>query len=442
MHNKLLFVVFALLLQVPNIFAQEEGPATAELTFVVDDAERVEISIAGDEISDIVTGSNTVEVAQWSNVMIAPRADCVLKSVVDSQGNELAIANDGSVTFMVYETIPETYTITSEKLSDVSFTINVDDPSKVAIVDKNYMPISGLIAGENILEMSPLNFPLSIGAASYGQEVYQVLFDGEEVSSYYGSYSVTPVEGSIITINANFPDIECSVDFTYPEGILEFFTAIYVNGKEVEMANNHLEVKCGDKITLHYNASCWDTEDNPIQVSINENPVKWFGSGYSFVVRENTTVSVEQAFAVEMITVTVEADKPGNVIVYRGNKEYYKDIIKLSDGQNIVELPKENANLVITNVEADGEESRITGITVNGTPKSVSYYNEVEVSDLDEGDVIKIFTEGNFVSGIQTVISGSSAEGVYNLFGVKVSDNTEHLPMGIYIVNGRKVIIR
>lgn len=394
MKHKLLFMLVAVLLQVPSIYAEEEE-TTTELTFVVDNAERVAISISGDEISGITTGSNTIEVMQWSNISIAPKEGCTLKSVVNSQNEEMAIT-DGVVSFMVYEAIPETYTITSEKASEVNFTIDVDNPAKVIVSDSDYQQIT-LEAGVNNLAMSALKFPLIIGCANYGQELYQVLYNNEELKSYYGSYSVTPETGGVIKITADYPDIECTVDFTYPEGITDFFTSITVNGTTAANFNNGLEVKCGDNVALYYNPSCWDAEESPVVVKINNTAIEWFWSGYSFVVKEDTKISVEQALAVEIITVSLEADNPSNVEVYRVDKSY-NDRVYLTNGENTIELPKEDATLVITNVEIGDEESKITGITINGTPKTISYYNEVELKNLDPNDVIKIFTEGEFGS--------------------------------------------
>lgn len=387
-----LLLLLALMLQAPFIFAEDEVP-TAALTFVVDDADRVEISVAGDALTGIHTGSNTVDIMQWSNVTIAPKTGCTIKSVVNSQGEALTIS-DGNVTFMVYEATPETYTITSEKSSEVKFTIDVDDASKVSIVDKNYTRVT-VENGLNNMEMSELNLPLMIGAATYGQELYQVLLDDVEIAPYYGSYVVTPIENSVIKIITEFPDIDCSVSFTYPEGIDKFFTCVSVNNVDANIVDDALSVKCGDNVALYYNASCWDTEDAPVIVKINGVEAQWFWSGYSFIVKENTTVEIAQASAVEMITVNLEVDNPANVIVYRVDKEY-RDVIALAKGNNVVELPKENANLVITNVQEGEEESKITGVTINGTPKSVPYYNEIEIRDLDADDTVKVFTEGNF----------------------------------------------
>lgn len=51
---------------------------------------------------------------------------------------------------------------------------------------------------------------------------------------------------------------------------------------------------------------------------------------------------------------------------------------------------------------------------------------------------------GNPVAGIKTVNDSDSSlpgHGVYNMQGIRVADTTENLPAGIYVVNGRKIVI-
>lgn len=64
------------------------------------------------------------------------------------------------------------------------------------------------------------------------------------------------------------------------------------------------------------------------------------------------------------------------------------------------------------------------------------------------GSKLSIDFGDDHLTGI-TEISGDGAadvavEGVYNLNGQKVSDNSsiDNLPKGIYIVNGRKMVVR
>ena len=49
------------------------------------------------------------------------------------------------------------------------------------------------------------------------------------------------------------------------------------------------------------------------------------------------------------------------------------------------------------------------------------------------------------VAGVKGIIAEPVAKiqkGVYTLTGVKVADNAANLPQGLYIVNGKKVIVK
>lgn len=45
-------------------------------------------------------------------------------------------------------------------------------------------------------------------------------------------------------------------------------------------------------------------------------------------------------------------------------------------------------------------------------------------------------------TGIDSVGSGNEAKAVYNLHGVKVAESVDNLPAGIYVVDGKKVVVR
>ena len=61
------------------------------------------------------------------------------------------------------------------------------------------------------------------------------------------------------------------------------------------------------------------------------------------------------------------------------------------------------------------------------------------IDGVDEEEV-STGIDGLFVNGAETNTSISKT-GVYSLSGQKISDNT-NLPKGIYIVNGRKMIVQ
>lgn len=72
---------------------------------------------------------------------------------------------------------------------------------------------------------------------------------------------------------------------------------------------------------------------------------------------------------------------------------------------------------------------------IGNTSKSLIF----NIDGVDEEEV-STGIDGLFVDGAETNTSISKT-GVYSLSGQKISDNT-NLPKGIYIVNGRKMIVK
>lgn len=423
----------------------QDVPEMIKLTFDVDDAARVEISINGEVHEDLQTGINNVEINPWSNLRISAAEGCVLKSVTDSAGESLGIFDNSYSTFIGDNITEETYTIITAEESGVTFSIEVDNPSKVSCSTCAYTPLR-LSEGINEFTLSSTALPIIIGPATYGQELYSVTMDGEPQPYNYG-YLVTPNEGSVILITADFPDKNCTVEFTAAEGIRNFFTAIEVNSEQVADFTDGITVKCGDQVKLFFNQYCWQTADEgtPVKVTINGVETSWFGPGYSFVVKDNTVVNVEQAVPAEMIEVTIAIDNTRNVVVYNGS-EWFKDVIVLKEGSNVVELPKEYATITITAVEDPVTECRIEGVTVNGRPKNVDYYNYMELNDLDAGDVIVIYTTGFTTTGIEAVATDGLKGGeVFDMCGRRVASGTDDirkLPKGIYVAAGKKIMVK
>lgn len=424
-----------------GVFAQDESKIS--LTFNIDDPERVSLSVFGEVQEGLQAGDNVLMVDPWTNIEIAAADGCVLLSVVNSAGENLVESGSKSLGIFVSEDMSEeTYTIVSAREGMVSFTVEVDNPSEVVVTDNSYVDVA-LEAGVNEISMSESLLPVLIRPVESGHEFYSVTLDGEEVPYNYG-YSVTPSEGSRIVITTEYPDKECKLSFEAADGIGSFFTAVTVNDSTVYDFQSGLSVRCGDRVGLYYNAAFWMTEDDgqPVQVTLNGESTLWFGPGYSFTVKDNTVVSVEQAVKKPEINVSLEVDYPANVLVYRVS-DIYKDVLTLEDGTNTVALPEDNAALVFM---TDDDESRIEGVSVNGRPHNVEFYNYFSLDDLEDGDVVVVYTSGKGAVGV-TTLSGYTEGDVYTLSGTRIMhdatlEQVNGLPAGIYIFNGKKIVVR
>ena len=189
-------------------YGQDEG--IIKLTLNVDNPERVSIAIFGEPLEGLKEGDNELEVSPWTNIEISAAKGCTLKSVVNSAGESIAISSNTATILLTDEKTEETLTITSEKEGEVAFTIEVDKPSEVSVLDCNYKNIS-LSEGVNEISMPQSELPLIIGSVNYGQDLYSVTLDDVEQTFNYG-YSVMPKDGSKIVIIAEFPEKDCKGD--------------------------------------------------------------------------------------------------------------------------------------------------------------------------------------------------------------------------------------
>ena len=126
------------------------------------------------------------------------------------------------------------------------------------------------------------------------------------------------------------------------------------------------------------------------------------------------------------------ADEPYNNIKY--SKQYKKGDIFVSEGNGTVYISEGSSY-------GKGYRSYIekdkTGTTTT-TAKALS----ISFSGVEDGDDNGTTTDIRIAELADDVIQTLGIGGVYNLNGQKVADTTRNLPAGIYIVNGRKVVVK
>ena len=88
----------------------------------------------------------------------------------------------------------------------------------------------------------------------------------------------------------------------------------------------------------------------------------------------------------------------------------------------------------------DGEQKIVKGSTNSTLPATCAYFTNSGTME----DAYAIRLEGEEITGINAINNGVAEDGaVYNLQGVKVSDTSmKNLPAGLYIMNGKKLIIK
>lgn len=432
--------VVCMLLCILTSFAQSEDKVT--LVLDIDNAEHVTIDMFGEEVTGLVSGENTISISPWTSVNISAKEGFTLQSVVNGAGDALNITNQRECSVFIGEEA-EKLVITTAEISTVNFTIIVDDASVVSVSDAQWSAIS-ISDGTNLLSLSETQLPIGITSTTW-QPFYKVTLDDEEVEYNWG-YTVTPREGSVINIQTQYPDIDFEVTFDYvnPENS-DFFCAVYVDNNPVDFKNG-FSAKAGSKISLYYNTGLWyntnEDVDYPLTINLNGEEFQWFGSGSSFILSKDTEIQVAEASRKDAITVQLTVDNIEGLIVYRGS-ESTKDIVAMKPGANSITIGEEDARIV---VETASDEYKILAVTVNDDEIDVNYYNYIELNRLKDGDVI-ILTTNKPMTGLTEVYAPESVSAVYSISGVKVMDKAtplqmKNLPAGVYIVNGKKVVIK
>ena len=96
-----------------------------------------------------------------------------------------------------------------------------------------------------------------------------------------------------------------------------------------------------------------------------------------------------------------------------------------------------------------GTVYHLTDVWTNGLVGTMWTLQQVDANGAAvQGSKLSIDFDGDHLTGIKEISADGAAdaavEGIYNLNGQKVSDNSsmDNLPKGIYIVNGRKMVVR
>lgn len=334
----------ALMLSVVAIAAN-----AVNITINVDDPERVKVSVAYEEKS-VVAGANTFSVDEYTQVAIEAKAGAMIQSVTrTSDGGTEYVSNMNNCSLYVSSyNEGETWTVVSGLEADIRTGIcrvTVDDASKVRMQRSGTYSEVTLSDGLNEVRYIPgTETQLMIASAIYGTPLYKVTHNGTEKESQYGTWYIDLTGEDEIEIQANYPDVDFPVHFTYAdEESKGFITGVTVDAAQVDNYNDaDFSVKAGSAITISGNTADYALDE----LTVNGTPVTYFYGSHTFTVTEETTVSVK-AHKYGTISATLNIDDPANVKVYRGNSYGGQLIEGLVSGANTIEVSETNTAISI-----------------------------------------------------------------------------------------------
>ena len=324
----------------------------ATITLNIDDASHVSVQVAYVD-TPVVTGVNTIDVGEGSNVYISAAEGCAIKSVVrGSDGVSESIYNMIQCNLWCGSSQDgESWTVTTATLDEMRTAkayVTVDDPTKVSLQlqgtysridtsDPATFPANTPVEVKFIPDMEGV---MTVSAATYGDNLFKVELNGTVVEPSYGTWYVNLTEGAQVVVTANFPDEDYPVNFVYnSEDAKNAITNVTVDGEAVSGYNDAgFTVHAGKTLAFDLNRSNYDISSFKVN---GEEKIDTWKTSHSQMITGETTFEV-RAVPFDNITATIVIDHPEAVTFYHGYS-YLEDVITLSEGSNVLTYSSNDA---------------------------------------------------------------------------------------------------
>lgn len=404
-----------------SLRAQSEG---IKARIIIDDIERVAISVNYTDYPDIQNGLNVIDVEPGTTVTVKARENCCLKSVVgtgtDGQSWDEFIIEQSYCELRFYSDWGDTYTVTSarnEEVQNASCTLKVDDASKIKVTHKVSQAEVAIVDGENIIKFDPTT-ETGLVITPTDKAIYKLVVDGNDitnVSSY--SYEVPVVNGTVIEVQANYPDVDCPVHLLLEgDEAADFITGADVDNKPVfNYKNDDFTVKAGASLKLYANTKEWEVDECTIN-----GETRSFFNPFEVVITEETNICIRvHKYATFKVTITV--DDPNRVEVYRGY-HYNNDRIELKAGDNTVEIMRNTPIVsILPAKDCYLESCQVDDYSYERSDLQIS---PLRVGSLVDDSHITVVT-GNIVRDKQAAIFLQGLEQVEDYFTLQRADQSK-----------------
>ena len=384
--------IYYLLLLVIVTLVSSNAVADTPIKLRVDDSSRVVVKVNYHPV-DISNGLNKLDVPQYGSVQIEAVDGCYLKEVSKpnkSEGGNIPMSISSMRNCNLYITDEDknvTFTVKSGTFDEArtgSCIVNIDDASKVKMVRYESQTGVNLKNGDNYVKWIPAaEKTLVITNANYGDApIYRVTLDGVEVESSSNQFFVTPKDGSVVNITANYPDVDYAVKFNFSDNAAKnVISKVMIDGVEVANYNEEgFKVKAGKKLTLTFDKVNYSLDG----FKVNGESISLYGP-YECIVRKEMNFEIS-AHKYATVKSTLNVDKAANVTVYQG-QSYNNKVISVHDGENVLELNETSSLIQIK----PNSGCKIDSVKVNGNHFSIGYDGTCEIK-LTEGMRVDVAT--------------------------------------------------
>ncbi len=320
---------------------------------------------------------------------------------------------------------------------------NVSYPVKFNFTDENAKGvISKVMAdGVEVKNYNDADFKLKAGTklslkfdqSNYALDAFKV---NGAATTVYGTYDCYVKDNLVFDIQAHkYATVKAVLTVDKAENITAYEGQSY-NNKVITLKDGNNNIELGEKnnlIQIKPNSGC-----KVESIKVNGSPVAAnYEGAYEIRLTEGMTIEVKTSAIVRDQKATVVIDDIS--LANYGFNFYRSDhsTIKMQTGENTVMFSADDHHFMLG---AYGNDLSKMVVKLNGTKLDPSYPGGTSFEfDLKNNDHLEVLLKGetNGIEAIESVKQGKAV--IYRLDGKRIEGT--QLPNGVYIINGKKVIV-
>ncbi|MDY5388510.1 MAG: hypothetical protein SPG50_07850 [Muribaculaceae bacterium] len=372
--------------------------ATISVTVNLDNADAVTVTTSGANYGDpevevpVETGDNVFsseDDTAYIRYNIIPKDGYAITSIVDENGTALSGFYGGTAYVYLYSYYSGKHwyvsTMNLEEARTASFTMTVDDPSLVTATLSGTKSRLDVQEGPTTYKFDP-NVENVLTLFSQGDKnIYSITKNDETIP--VDSYSVQiPLEdGCNIVVQAQWPDIPCSVSLQYDhEATPDLITGAAVNYENVDLVDDSFSCQLGDEAAIYMNSN--DYNVTGIKINGEEQNMSYFYGNLYFTVSQEENVVEITAVGYGTITAIVNVTCKDAFSVY---KQYQspENLVEIVEGENRIELSQKNNSM---SYSVNPGYELVSATKTEGDLDPVDISNSPYIYDITDGMVINL----------------------------------------------------
>lgn len=366
---------------------------------------------------------------------IIPAEDFAITGLKDSEGNDIQYYGTYPSIYVGQFSTSMTFHVSTKSKADMrtsSLTVNLEgNPDELNLRRADGTQINLTEGAQTIAYDPQTEVPFSLSHNSYGKSIFKVELNGEKLTPDYGSYTIYPIDGGMLAITVDYPDVEVPVSITWDaanEGIVK---SVMANGENIDPAvwnSSDFKLKAGSSLYIDCDYASF--------------------TGISYLVNGNYSQLPIVIDAIEGYEIKVEGTplEDKTITVYCGDWENLcmdinGDIVNMTGVETTVKVPGSVSSFKFSGLNDyliagifnydTNEPVQNYGGYVYGFEDGMKYLVELELYERNETAVFRLsdgFDSARLVFGSGDTYTEINLQEGFN----KVNFNKDDLPFNLY----------